>query len=176
MGSFERLRRALISYAAVVLYVASMAAAHADQLPTDIPPDWAETVAGNAYSLRAPAGTGYRPGQGIDSLVGVFAAPQFDLSADYGLYSETLTQGQGKAQYRERMVEVDGRPAKLVTAFAPELAADKPYVIGLHVPDVKRSILGALKLTLMANVDPPDRFATVERIFSTIRFLETNSD
>ena len=169
-----RALHAAVLLATVVLYVATMPAAQADQLASDIPSDWGHSAAGDAYSLRAPTGTTYRAGQGIDSLVGAFKGPSVDVSSDYGLHSNPLTEWQSRAQYQERAVEVDGRPAKLVTAYAPELVADKPYLIGIHVPEVKRSLLGAIKLTLTAGVASVEQYATIERIFASIRFLKSD--
>ena len=162
--------------AAFVFCIATIMQAEAEPLPTHVPPDWTESTAGDAFSLRAPPGTSYKPGQVIDSLVGVFTSPEFELASDYGLYSNSLTQWQDNAQYVERAVEVDGKPAKLVTAYAPEVTAERPYLIALYVADVKRSSLGGVKLSLIASVASPDQFATIEQIFGSIRFLESSSD
>ena len=168
--------RTSIVLAALFFCVATTQPAGAEQLTTHIPHDWTESTAGNAFSLRAPAGTQYKPGQGTDSLVGTFASTDFEITSDYGLYSDPLSQWKSNAQYNARAVEIDGKPAKLVTAYAPELAADRPYVIGLHVANVKRSTLGAVKLSLIASVASPAQFPIIKQVFGSIRFLESGGN
>jgi hypothetical protein len=137
---------------------------------SEVPADWIEVSAGREFDLRAPAGTEFRPLKGIDSFVGSFAAPDFELSFDYGLYSNPLNDMSGDDAYKTQDVLVDGKTAYIVTAYAPRLSADRPYFIGIHFPKIKMTNMGPTKLTVFGLLETADDYTVVEKIFRTIHF------
>ena len=136
----------------------------------EVPAGWAKVSAAREFHLMAPAGTEYRPGKGIESLVGSFESADFKLSFDYGAYSDALQHLRGDAGYAVRDIMVGGKPAKVVTARAPRLSADRPYFIGIHFPEIKTTVVGPTKLTLFGLFETADNYPLIEKIFTTIRF------
>ncbi len=136
----------------------------------DIPADWERVAADTVFSLSAPAGTTYTPGQGIDSMIGSFDAASFQLNFDYGAYSDPLTHLHDNDGYQTREVEVDGRTAIIVSAYAPAYSDQQPYVIGIHFPNLGQSVVGTQRLTVYTMLETPDDFAMIEQIYGTIQF------
>ena len=135
-----------------------------------VPADWIEVSAGSTFSLMAPAGTKYRPAKGIDSMIGTFVTPGFEMSFDYGGYSDPLNAEAGDKGYTARDLPINGKVAKLVTAYSPQRSPDRPYFIGVHFSDLEKSAIGSIKLTISSNLKNKNDYATLETIFRTIRF------
>jgi hypothetical protein len=137
---------------------------------SDVPADWVEVPADALFSMKAPPGTVFKPGQGTDSNVGAFEVPGFQLAFDYGVYSNSLNQDSGDQDYQARETEIDGKAARIVTAYAPHRASGRPYFIGVHFPRVGETSLGSIKLTVSGSLVKKEDYSIVEMIFSTIRF------
>lgn len=135
-----------------------------------VPADWVKLVVQGKFELMAPPGSKYVPRQGIDSAVGRVETPDFTLDFDYGAYSDPLKPRSGFLQYRSREVTVDGKAARIVTAFSPEHSADRPYFIGIHFDNLKRSVIGPVRLTMATWVGTPKAYKTIESVFGTITF------
>lgn len=129
-----------------------------DSAAADVPHDWIRVDAGSAFSVMAPPGSVYRPGQGTDSLVGSVDVPGFELRFDYGLYSNPLAE----PDWVGAEVEIDGKAARLVTSRSGS--------VGVHFPQVADTSLGATRLTVTCDLEARDHAPTVERIYRTIRF------
>lgn len=88
-----------------------------------IPADWQTVSAGRAFTFRAPADLKPVPVQGMDSFVGQYENDAFEVSFDYGMYSDPLTH----ADLAGREVIVDERRARL---------ARKDKYVGIHFANV----------------------------------------
>jgi hypothetical protein len=149
----------------LLLSIASVARADA---VAPLPADWIEISAGGAFTIMAPRGTLFARTPGIDSFTGVFNGPGFAVHVDHGLHADPLELDRRRAEYLARDIVVDGRPAKLVTARTP--GTPRSYFFGLHVPHVRRSASGAIKLTLTCDLQGPQDSAIVEAIYRSVRF------
>ena len=136
----------------------------------DVPADWVEVSAGTLFSVKAPPGTVFKPGQGKDSVIGAFEGPGFLLSFDYGVYSDPLDRDSRDQGYQARDTRVNGKAAKIVTAYARLRSPVRPYFIGIHFPDVEKSSLGSIKLTVSGSLEKKEDYSIVEKILATIRF------
>ena len=76
----------------------------------------------------------------------------------------------GDARYEIRNVLIDGKAANIVTAYAPRFSTDRPYFIGIHFPEIKKTVLGSTKLTVFSLLETADDYIVVEKIFRTIQF------
>lgn len=141
-----------------------------ESISPDVPADWVKVAAGSEFDLMAPAGTEFHPAEGIDSFVGSFEAPDFKLSFDFGRYSNPLNDLSGDAKYEIRNVLIDGKAANIVTAYSSRFSTDHPYFIGIHFPEIKKSVLGSTKLTVFSLLETADYYSVVEKIFKTIQF------
>jgi len=142
-------------------------AARADAVPP-LPADWIEVSAGGAFTVMAPRGTLFARTPGIDSFTGVFNGPGFAVHVDHGIYADPLERDRRRTAFLSRDIVVDGRPATLVTARTS--GAPRSYFLGLHVPHVRRSVSGAIKLTLTCDLEGPQDSAMVEAIYRSVRF------
>ena len=134
------------------------------------PPDWIEVAAGNVLTLRAPLGTTFLQGHGANSFVGTFSGPGFALHMDYGAYSDPLTDSVRYGAYQTQVTRIDGKAAMIVFGARAAASSDRPYFIGLHVPDVAPSAIGPLRLTMTTTLKVRNGEAVLRRIFETIRF------
>lgn len=163
------IQRAVHGLSSIALFL-MVCSAQAGELSSDVPADWVRLDANSAFSLSAPAGTTYTPAQGIDSMVGSFDAAAFQLNFDYGAYSNSLSNLSEEEDYQIRDVEIDGKPAKIVTAVAPSFSEQQPYFIGVHFPDLGQSVVGTKRLTVYAMLESPDTYPLIEQIYGTIQF------
>jgi hypothetical protein len=147
----------------VVLVVSGVASAD-----TANPDDWIEVSADGKFSVSAPRGTTFARSAGIDSFTGVFNAPGFAVHVDFGAHSDPLEPDRNRAQFFARPIQVDGKSAKLVTARSR--TGPRPYFIGMHVPNVRRSAVGAVGLTLTSDLARAQDYALVEAVYRSVRF------
>lgn len=136
------------------------------------PDEWVTVEVGNIFSLKAPPGTQFHEGVGSDSLVGTIDAPEFKLSFDYGVYSSPLTKEEYYKNYNSKETEIDGVAARIVTASNTKQSIEHPYLVGAHFPQIKESLLGSIKLTIYCWLESEESYATVEKIFHTIKLKE----
>ncbi len=137
----------------------------------DIPSDWIQVDAGTEFSLMAPSGTEFHQGQGIDSFVGSIRSQKFELTFDYGLYSNPLNTNDGSHSNREKtQILVDGRTAKLVYNSTADTLNEHPWFIGMHVPEIAQTVIGSTKLTITCFPDHKDDYELIKKIFSSIKF------
>ena len=137
---------------------------------SEVPPGWVKVAAGTQFEFMAPAGSEYRPGNGIDSIAGTIATPDFTLWFDYGRHSNPLNKLRRYADLQSQNIEVDGRSALIVTAGSPHFATARPNFVGIHFPSVEKDSRGAIKLTVTGRLRRQDNVALALRIFRTIRF------
>jgi len=155
-------------HAAFLFLLYSLASVAAADTVPPLPADWIEVSADRAFTLMAPRGTLFVRTPGIDSFTGVFNGPGFAVHVDYGAHADPLQRDPGTETFLSLDITVDGRPAKLVTARTP--GAPRSYFLGLHVPHVRRSVSGAIKLTLTCDLQGPQDSAMVEAIYRSVRF------
>jgi len=136
------------------------------------PDDWVTVEVGNIFSLKAPPGTLFNEGAGSDSIVGTIDAPDFKLSFDYGVYSSSLTNEDHYKNYKSKEMQIDGVAARIVTANNANQSIENSYLIGVHFPQIKESLLGSIKLTIYCLLESEESYATVEKIFHTIKLKE----
>ncbi len=162
-------KQAILGLAAMLLSLMASQSS-AGGASAEVPADWVRVSADSVFSLFAPAGTAYQPGEGIDSIIGTFDAADFQLQSDYGAYSDSLITLSEVDQYQAWDVEVDGKSAKIVTAYAPLYSTERPYFIGIHFPELGETVIGKTRLTIYALLASPDDYALIEKIYVTIQF------
>lgn len=76
---------------------------------------------------------------GIDSAVGQYRTQTVIFSYDYGPYSNDLNQSDETIKYTSRLVEIDGREAKLVLykILRNERYKGMKFLSGVHFSRVK---------------------------------------
>lgn len=121
------------------------------------------------FELRAPASMALTQG-GIDSMAGALADDRLRLDFDFGLNTDSLQAKPGATDYRMRTMTVDGLPAHLVTYSVADNSGPAQFCAGVHVPQVRRSSIGRIGLTLLACGGNPDSIRQAQAIFSTLRF------
>ncbi len=144
----------------------------ADENSSTVPDGWVTVEVGNIFSLKAPPGTVLHKGAGIDSIVGTIDAPHFKLSFDYGVYSGALTKEDYYKNYKSKEIQIDSVAARIVTANNTNQSVGHPYLIGVHFPQIKKSSLGSIKLTIHCFLENEESYATVEKIFHTIKLKQ----
>jgi len=132
------------------------------------PADWQEVSADGKFTVMAPAGTTFARSPGTDSFTGVFNVPGFAVHVDYGAHVDPLQHTLHYTQYVARDVVVDGKRAKLVTARSRSSAGG--YFIGMHVPQLRRSAVGPVGLTLSCNLAREQDYAVLESLYLSVRF------
>jgi hypothetical protein len=127
------------------------------------------------FTLRAPRSMVLTQG-GTDSTAGSLAGEDLRLDYDFGLYSDPLRQGENSSGYESRDVAVDGFPARFVNFTLPGKWAPARSCTGVHVPQVRRSALGWLRLTVLACADDPQDLKPARAILATLRFRRQAQD
>lgn len=157
----SRLR--LAAFAAPVVLAACAVAA--------TPSDWQERDLGG-FALRTPANMQLRAG-GTDSQAGTLTSDHLRIDYDFGLYSDPLAQREDTFDYQSEPVTVDGLPARQVQFRLPDAAGQSRSCIGVHVPQVRQSGMGSIRLTVLACTDKPDQLKNVPAMFMSIRFNDS---
>jgi hypothetical protein len=160
-------RRQLILGSSALLVLAGDARVLAE---APVPVDWVNLSIGSLLTLAAPPGTRFEPGRGADSLVGTLVGPNFKLQLDYGVYSDPLTDQSRFMTYWAEKILVDNKPATIVHATVASPSTDPARFIGLHVPQLGKSGLGALSLTLSSVVSDSEQQGILDRMFGSIHF------
>jgi hypothetical protein len=152
------------------LFVASAVAVSSAALAAQ--PDesnWITLRAGNAFTLRAPPSTTFKPEQGIDSFVGAFENPKFEIEFDYGAYSDTLERFRNEPAVHSEQIVIDGRKALFVSGPDKDggcalFTAAYVSVAGQagHWPNTALEIGGC--------AGSPETVETLRAIFQTIKF------
>lgn len=119
------------------------------------------------FSLQLPPGVTQQAG-GIDSHAGRLVGDALRIDYDRGIHADPLMPREGITGREERAVVVDGRPARLVS-WRVEQPAPARYFIGLHVPQAGESVMGAIRLTLLAQVPDSARLADAEALLLSLR-------
>jgi hypothetical protein len=156
------------SRAARLLLLITLAGAASANTTGPIPADWIEVAADGKFTVMAPPGTTFARSAGVDSFTGVFNAPGFAVHVDFGAHVDPLERDRSKTQYLVRTVSVDGKPASLVTARGR--TPGHAYFAGLHVPGLRRSVVGKTGLTLTCNLEHEQDYALVESVYLSVRF------
>ena len=112
-------------------------------------------------SLQTPVGGSFLSVPAIDSLVGKVVAGDLQLELDYGLYSNRLEALSAAEGMTLQQLTIDGKVAQLVTSS---------YMSGVHVPLVRSSSLGNIKLTLQGVTHGAEQRDVALKIFESIRF------
>lgn len=112
----------------------------AERPPKELPPSWVRTdVQGFAFFL--PPWLERRAVQGTDSYVAAWEGHGVDLSLDYGMYSNDLSEAHGPPldHREEEKTTIGGLNAKLVRGRVPagfRGRAETPYFVGVNFPRV----------------------------------------
>ena len=122
-----------------------------------------------AFWIDAPASWSLTSG-GMDSAAGHFTGERLRLDYDFGLYSDPLRLPQGATDVGERSVTIDGLPGRQVR-YTLQRGADEPmHYLGVHVPAVRATSMGRLKLTVLAVSADVEQIRQAEAVMATIRF------
>lgn len=142
-----------------------------DNAPPVDPSDWKREAIAGEFSVLLPPRLEPVVGKSADSVVRKFRSDSLRLTIDFGWYADPLEEIDG-TDVERHTVDVDGRPALLVTyrdvAGQPAL----PYVTALHVPDVGKEG-GRVRLTLVAWSASEQARAEASRILNSIQFTPT---
>ena len=165
----SKIKRAGFGFASALFLIMSNSVT-TESLASGAPTDWIKVSAGHAFDFMAPAGTEFHSSEGMDSFTGRIEAPDFELSFDYGSYSDPLNHISDDAKYETHNVLIHGKAATIVTAYAPRFSADHPYFIGIHFPKIKTTAMGKTKLTVFGLLETPEYYTVIDKIFRTIQF------
>jgi hypothetical protein len=135
-------------------------------LSNDLGGKWISLSADKAFSLRAPAGSSYQPLQGIDSFVGKFSGPGYELEFDYGIYSNSLGELRADPKFETENTRIDGHDAFIVSG--PTSSKHdwncSGYLVGVYVTLPQANALEMHGCTDKEKVD------TVKTIFRSLKF------
>lgn len=132
------------------------------------PPPWHLLKLGE-FTLSAPTSMVLKAG-GIDSQAGTLQDASHQLSYDYGAYSDPLKSVDGAVAFKERAGLVDGLTARFVSFNQVNTNGKAQTCEGVHVPLIRKSVIGSIKLTLLLCGDAKTTRATAEKIFASVKF------
>ncbi len=129
-----------------------------------------------AFQVRAPAHLG-QTAAGIDSQAGVLSGVNLRIDYDFGLYSDPLARREDTLDYQSRAGKVDGLDARFVQyRLAASSAQAAQACSGVHVPRVRATGMGPLRLTVLAcaaqATGVADGLVDVPAMLASIRFQE----
>jgi hypothetical protein len=147
--------------AAAALFVLLIAGCNGAASTIEVPDNWISVEAKDAFSFRAPPDLVEHPVQGKDSFVGKYESPMFELSFDFGRYSDPLEREDYKS-WKFRKTTIDGKGAKI---------GHSDSRMAIHFPQViANTKLGDIKLSMFAKLKQPEAKETAETIFRSIDF------
>ena len=120
------------------------------------------------FSLKLPATMVQQVG-GVDSKAGRLHGDGLLIDYDLGLYSDPLLSREGVSGYEETAVVVDSRPARLVRWQQPDSTR---YFIGLHLPDLRATAMGPIRLTLLAQTTDATRLDEIQNLLLSLRLTK----
>jgi len=123
----------------------------------------------NKFTLTAPKGTKFIREQGVDSFVGKFTHPEFEIGFDYGWYSYSGSELTQDSRYTTRNVTIDRRPAAIITGPSREQSCKGQYA-GLFIPAVSMADGDPTRLYMRACVYDAERLPVLIGIFESLRF------
>lgn len=101
---------------------------------------------------------------GTDSAAGTFTAEGLSVSYDFGLYSAPLSIPPEASEASGVAMTVDGRAGRKVA-----YALKSIHFVGVHVPDIRSTSLGSVKLTVLAQTTNSARLNEARAALATIR-------
>ena len=128
-----------------------------------------QTLELGEFSLTVPSTMVHEAG-GTDSQSGTLQDPQQVLNYDYGAYSDPLKSVSGVPQTSERTGTLGGLPARFVSFTRHNYLGQNQACEGVHVPLVRKSAIGSIKLTLLLCGDAKKVRATADKLFASIKF------
>lgn len=134
--------------------------------PTAAPERWAPFEIAGAFTFRGPADLAPQPTAAVDSRTGRWRNAELEVFYDHGWYSDPLT-GETWSGARRAEIEIDGRPAVLVTLERAIYDDGLDHVAALHVSDVGD---GQTKLTLVVRGARPEDLERAGKILRSVRF------
>jgi hypothetical protein len=135
-------RKSFSSLVAVVAWAGYSPIASSQTQIFDIPKSWIEVSADGWFSLKAPDGTTFSRGQGIDSFIGRFTVRDNVLRFDYGWYSPTISDYANRPYASSVKLKVDGKDALVVWDAAQSPVTERgcrngQYYVALYVHDTR---------------------------------------
>ncbi len=109
-------------------------------------------------TLEGPFGIALKEGAGVDSQVGTIIGPEFECTYDIGFAANSLKKIKG-ASVAE--TTIDGRVARII-----QRGDDTD---GLHVVEIRKSVLGNVNMTLMCTSRSEAAREDVRKMFQTLR-------
>jgi hypothetical protein len=157
-----RLRAFATPLALICLNVVTACAA------TDTTVHWQPIKLGE-FTLTVPASMVLKAG-GTDSQAGTLQDASHQISYDYGAYSDPLKSVDGATAFKERAGLMDGLAARFVSFNQVGASGKTQACEGVHVPFIRKSVIGSIKLTLLLCGDAKTARATAEKIFASVKF------
>lgn len=105
---------------------------------------------------------------GEDSYVGEYQSKTVLLSFDYGQYSNSLQKLDSYREYFEQTEVIHGHKAKIVTYTK----SNTEFVIAIHFPKGGRPYKSGNALTIISICRSKQDYDVVQKIYSSIKFLE----
>jgi hypothetical protein len=139
------------------------AAAHAE-VPA-VP--WVRIDAGGVFSFEAPADMTPIPVHGIDSFVGRYTSTSFNLSFDYGFYSNNLSNYRKDPRFTVEERLIDGKKSRVVTG--PGSGCERmsaAYVLVRDAPSMPTALQIGGCATSEAGI------SDLHRLFGSLRFAK----
>ena len=128
-----------------------------------------QTLKLSEFTFSAPSNLVHKVG-GIDSQAGTLSDSKLQISYDYGAYSDTLTSVEGAVAFKERTGFVDGLASRFVSFTRLDTRGQNQACEGVHVPLVRKSAIGSIKLTMLLCGDAKKVRATADKLFASIKF------
>jgi len=129
--------------------------------------EWQKIEIKGRFSFSIPPEMKRTSAQDTDSLVGEYRSSNISLSFDYGWYSDPLDY-QGRTDYEESFIEIDGRKAKLVTFRQTNSQNGFANFAGIHFSELAD---GQNKLTMWARYQNRNDLNQIKKVFQSIKFL-----
>ncbi len=110
--------------------------------------------------------------KGIDSLAGTIHTRDIAIHVDYGAYSPELTLPVEQQEYTKKQIFIDGLLATMLVYKTPKNQQHQngPWYIGINFSNVRRSVIGSIRLTMYAWLQNEKQVDFVESVFKGIRF------
>jgi hypothetical protein len=128
------------------------------------PEGWQTITVGKILSFRVPLGAKARDVRPIDSLVGIIDGDRFEITYDYGRFSERVEAHRDRPGYSVSTRPIGFRKAQEVSFRDTEDNPALPFVQLLRVED------GANALTLRVSCADESTCSIADAIFDSVEF------
>lgn len=151
----------------VVISVGAASSESRAQEETKAPAGWKKFSACQFHFL-APSNLKNQNARGIDSCVAEYKSSKLRIAIDYGWYGGSYRNDSGAIDFKEEIIEIDGRKAQLVTF--KNARGKQAYVAGLYVLIHQSQDGTKVSLNMTINAKTAEDSETAKQIFRSLRF------